>query len=160
MRALRSDPKFPKNGEVEIRYNDDDCTRLSVKHPGLPEYIEFRSLRHRELEGVSFFQYELLRQRAEQDYGDVSWESISAAREDIRRDLGFYDKKRKRRLTQAETRMESGVTTATGEIERITGRKPSRKRTAKPAPVADTTANPTGHRDRAKGWGSQYRKVA
>ncbi|HVZ35866.1 MAG TPA: DDE-type integrase/transposase/recombinase, partial [Polyangiaceae bacterium] len=160
MRSLRSSPKLPRNGDVEVWYYDDDCTRISVKHPGTGEYIEFRSLRHRELEGLSFFQYGVISRRAERNYGDAKWESFCAAREDIRRELGFYDKKRKRRLTRRESRTESGVKIPTAKIEAVTGRKPSQKRTAKPAAPANDQTNPTGHRDRAKGWGSRIREVA
>ena len=56
MRSIRSHPKFPKGGRVEIRYIDGDCTRVYVKHPEGRGYIEFRAQHHVELEGTSFYQ--------------------------------------------------------------------------------------------------------
>jgi len=162
MRSLRSHPNFPKGGRVEIRYRDDDCTRVHVKHPEGGRYVEFRSQRHVELEGTSFYQYRLLRKIAERDLNlKADWDGIKTAREHVRRELGFYDNKRRRRLTRTETRTESGVTKPTSQLENAAGRKTSPARsTARKSTKPTDTSSPTNHREHGKAWTSRFNKVA
>jgi putative transposase len=162
MRSIRSHPNFPKGGLVDFTSVDSDCSQIHVKHPEGRGCVEFRAQHHAQLEGVSFYQYHLLRKVAEEDlHREADWEGIKAAREYVRRELGFYDRKRRRRLTRAETRVESAVSRETSEVENMAGRKPSRARsktrnTEKP----EGASNLTSHREGGKGWGSRFRKVS
>jgi putative transposase len=106
--SIRSHPDYREDKKLEIRYSESDCTKIHVKHPA-GHYVVLENEHAEEYAGMNFYQMQLIRRHAWKALNlQADRAGIAAAKEDIRRRLGWYDN-RKRRLSRSETRVDYGL---------------------------------------------------
>jgi hypothetical protein len=157
--SIRSHPDFRPSQKVEIRYLESDCTRIHVLHPD-GHYVELINEfvggdgNKEGYAGLNFYQMRLVRLHAMEKLNrKADWAGISAAREDIRKTLGFYDRKRKRRYSGKDTRMAQGMGKGSGN------RSAGRPIEAPTPPKTTTRPDALAHRAKSAGWGSRHKNT-